>query len=887
MRKLNHLIAIAISLTVLVLASCGSGFVEGATTDGDISKTVVKTVTFTAYGDEGIVSFPIKEAEGARTIVPTALDGRNLFYYYWGDDILLGTENTTIKIPKKISFYADANSYGRTGAVELDLPTSQYKLYLYATSEEITLTGTSATDISAITAKTVLTATATVDLRYNEKVNFYLTPYAVNGNGSISLTVYTNWEINPVFLSSTSGSIQFSINKVTDNSLATAECTKTLSDTEIGAMNNQKPSAANWTVSTIPAGTYNFKVKFTNSTKTPAQEFYYSDTIIILANQVTAQEIILPPVTGKAPEAPSDFTVRYIDPENATTNYYNAEFLWKDNSYSEQFFQIDLMDVTEMNDGEDLTLSDANWATLAAVTAKHPVISYTNKIYSQVDKDGTYVGGYVAGNLNANSDFLVLNLELGKRYIARISAVNDAGASSYVYQNFSIVEPTGATPASGEIASKAYRREGASTDVSVSDIKIFDSTAPAINRFRINYHLVKGSYYTTTYGANDEIDTITFTTAATKTNISTLDPGPDDPQPDSDVRYYTFTPVVLNAGAWQSGGNFILNPLKVEGNVAGTYYSLAKNKTSWTGWKLNSVSGATIYQLDDANTTTAKPIQRLVNKQTDTALTDKYKTPYDGWANLDLFAVYGRADVSIYNPADKVILDTDILIFKNSSNDLTNAVQVATIDEANAFRVNNNPTSGFKYLFIAVRNKNYSKIKMTIADQGNGVRFESEGTSKQTFNADRYVLLTKEPEDWSAGYASYYKKDKRAYTALASAETFAANTFYRKEVADTSNNSFTYFTVPIATEYAPGSAYTLTLYAYTINNTKTPFTMPITMSIIDSATPEYSPTTFEPLDYASKSTNYVKGDLTTAPTTWAVGEVGTGGAGNTGVWQKD
>ncbi|MBO6252312.1 MAG: hypothetical protein J6O49_01480 [Bacteroidaceae bacterium] len=43
-----------------------------------------------------------------------------------------------------------------------------------------------------------------------------------------------------------------------------------------------------------------------------------------------------------------------------------------------------------------------------------------------------------------------------------------------------------------------------------------------------------------------------------------------------------------------------------------------------------------------------------------------------------------------------------------------------------------------------------------------------------------YTVLTTEPDDWSTGYASYYKKENGVYIALTSAETFATNKYYSK-----------------------------------------------------------------------------------------------------------
>ncbi len=823
-------------LAVFALAGC-SNLLSNTKVTGSSLKNNKKTLTITVTGDEGVVSF---KNDTARMILPSALDGEDLYFYYWGENLLDGSD-MDIQQPNPITFYAAANTHNREGTIELDLPTSQYKLYLAATTVVQSIVENPETDRNTIKSAMVLYASSTVDMRYNERVSFYLNPYTIAGTGNVSLKIGTNWTIEAPFTNA--GNITFGIYKLDTDVKVSDAAVKSLTAEEIAAMSNAVPANANFTP-TVASGTYNLKVYFKNPS---GKNYVWSDKIVILANQVTEATIVIPNIIGIVPAAPTLFTARYHDAENPDTGYYDVEFLWKDNANNEQFFQIDLMDIT--NTADVYPTDDVSWAGMISggtVTAE-AVQTFTNQVYKNKI--------FIDGGLTSNSGNLILSLPLGKRYYARICSVNDAGASAYLYQDLTIADGSG----DGEIASIPYTRPGATA--TTSTINVFPSVATSINRFRVTYNFAGGNYFETTYdGTTNEVDTISDT-KATQAKILSL-----NGTLAADVRYYTQT----------VAGNPLLNPLMVEDATDNTkFYSLAKGGTNWTNWKADSISGTTVYGIIEPSAndhSDARPLQEL--STTTAGLAANYDSPYTGYKNLNLFAVYGQAAVSIYNPADYQLLDTDVLVFKNTTNAVGSAIQVATIDNSNLFTVNNNKNAaiGYQYVYIAVRNDNYAKVSLSINDQANGPRFNADGETKTSITAPWYKLTTKEPADFSTNYANYFTKSGRVYSAATSA-TWAANTIYYEDTTAKTENNFTYFTIPVTTELAPGSTYIITVSGYTSVNSPSPFTYVLSMKVVDNATPEYSVTTFEPLTY--DNTKFYDDNLGTnaAPATWAAGDV--------------
>ncbi len=905
MKKLAKLFAIAASLTALIFSGC-SNLVDDASIEGESIKLEgSRRLTLYATGSTDNLVFP--ESSG-RMILPAALDGTGLTFVLFAENQLDSTKKTA----KKVTFAATSGSNGRTGTVDIDLDTSKYSLTLYALKADITVDNDYSTALTAVTgnANTVLKATATVDMRYNEKVSLYLTPYALEGDGSINLTFKTDWDIPSPYKDANTG-INFIIANMKDNATVTSSPFSTTADLTGSKLNKT------WS-GTVAAGTYNLVVKFNLSA---TKSYVWSDVIVVLKNQTTEATINVPNVIGTLPVAPTGFTAKYSEPETENSDYYDVEFIWDaSKTDNEQYFQIELLNPdTSTTDGDK---TYANLYTMNGANASFAVATANTNWASVKTNGGTVTTfdklvyaepNYQAGSLNTNSTSVVVSLPLGVRYMARIAAVNDAGPSEYAYVNLTYIDDNSTGTAWTDFVEPvAYKRRDVGSNVTPAQFNAADSGANAvgINLFRVKYDLANGIYALTTYTGTTasgsavtppdvgEISNVKADITAEQAQIPTL-----NGTKTADIRYYTQLYDSVNNTATVTGVA-LNNPLNEEYTTTGAapttnHYSLYKGGANWTGWKADSTSGTTVYTVDIASDrTVALPDQIL--KGTAAAVTDPATYvvsdsdgSYPGYKNLSLFAVYGAASVTVFNPADYAILDCDAVLLKGTASGIGSAVQIATLDSSKSFNINNDKTAGYQYLYIALRETNYESVRVKVTSQSYGTLFDKkvnvgvEASKTELTGNKRYVLTTSQPSDWVAGFANYAKFANGKYTALDATEAWAADTFY-KIVTDATQ--FTYFEIPLTTTFGAGT-YTITIMGYNKNNPKTPYTYPVTMNVKESATAVYSPTTFEPYNWTADKAKYFKTTDPTDVTKFVANDGDDWTKGTTtstyGIWQKD
>lgn len=144
--------------------------------------------------------------------------------------------------------------------------------------------------------------------------------------------------------------------------------------------------------------------------------------------------------------------------EDKFSGWYTTAFEWVRGSKNENNFEIEVL---EFNDADTVTPpadADTGWTTaLGAGTS----VTYDSKFSSAANYES---GSLLSGNTKAQ-----LRLELGKRYFARIRAVNDAGESAWTLVSLATApaEPTGTTAFTGN----------------------------TINRYRLTYFMNGGTYY--------------------------------------------------------------------------------------------------------------------------------------------------------------------------------------------------------------------------------------------------------------------------------------------------------------------------------------------------------------------------------------------------------
>lgn len=858
MKKITKLFALAVSFVALSLTAC-SNLVDDATIEGDsIKAKTERTLTVFATGSTDRVIFP--EESSGRTILPAALQESNLSFYIWGTN-LLDTNDTSVNTPEKVDFVATAGTNGREGTVELDLPVSQYTLYLAAVDKnKLATKNASVDDVKKLAA---LYATATADMRYNEKVSFYLTPYFDNGNtgkGEVDLTIYTLWNLDEKY----KGKVSFGMYNLTNDNIIKAKVGDTAdqpakvilsNNDQWGYFNNPQSGTigTHYKVTEVEPGTYNFKVIFGDDSTNPnAKKYVWSDLIYVLPNQKTEKTIAIDDLIGVPAIAPTNFTARFAEAENTICDTYDVQFVWEDKSNNEQYFQIDLTEVAD-------TFTGTTYSTPALWTTK---TTYKNDSTEEI----------VDGSLAANSTMVVLKLKLGTRYIARLSAYNDAGVPD---ANYTYMDLTKTSPVAVE-----YNR--LSTTITADKLTSFDSNT--INRFRVTYNLNGGRYLKSTYTDTNNTKNITPVTpavSATQLIITTL-----NGLLNADVRYYTQK---------ETGGNEILNPLLVKSAVTGSSdeYALFCDGKQFSNWKLNDINGKTVWKItDDTAQNATKPWKKITGTGDSTVAAyyvstteDSEDFKYKGYKNLNLFATYdASAKVVIYDPADYQIKDTDVYVGTTTAiNGVYGDATQVTLGTGKNFTVDVKADEVGQVL-IGLNNSKFYKVDISVREASSDVIKQVTGTETQQIGS---TPATYEQATSFVDGTTYYTLAESVYTAASPQPTidnFGDATYYIVKTAATPID-FTLFKLPVRTSYKPTKTYIITLMGYTKKNSQVPFTYPITMRVINTGATPAAPTTILVENSQGTTsvdeTSTVKFTFTTAPTTtsleyqWEVSTNGT------------
>lgn len=438
-------------------------------------------LTINVSSSENIIKFA--KASTARTILPSAIDGtaEGSVFYIWGTNTITGIDFG----PEVIEFNATPDTGGTKGTVKKLFSRSAYELNLAYVSPANTskITDVSKTNIIKYAS---LTANTDVDLRYNEKVYFYLTPNTdgTAQSGSLSLKVNAlGWD--PADAEFTGYTMTTSLQNVADDStIASSDKIKGDIGPSSTLLPTTEPGTANYVLTGVPAGTYEFVVTFSRNGRT----YTTSEDVIILANEPTVGSFKVLDIIEKVPTAPSNFVATYKDPETNLNDatFYNVALTWDATGIkNENYFELETLEILDSYDSEtpfaakDID-SDSKWSD--AINDTYDPANVTRTIWSNQERSTTIETGsttshlwgesnvctiYEGGNLKRNSQQVIMQLPLGSRYFARIRAVNDAGESAWTYLDLD-----------GGTAEGGY--------------KAFTEDDYYINRFQVRYNLNGG-----------------------------------------------------------------------------------------------------------------------------------------------------------------------------------------------------------------------------------------------------------------------------------------------------------------------------------------------------------------------------------------------------------
>lgn len=244
----------------------------------------------------------------------------------------------------------------------------------------------------------------------------------------------------------------------------------------------------------FPIGTYNLMVYVMDSN---GKDCYMSwgDTITIAKNRTTSETVYIPDLIGKKPEKVTSLKAVYLQGSEDAENhldYYQVYFQWDASAINnERYFELQVADISD-NDTYG-TIATFDWKNRAGTS----YVSYTptgELPYKQtLEANGTIqpleaTGAYGTGSLNANQRGVTLWLELGRKYSARIRAVNDAGCSDWTQVSL----PDGS---SGNTVTLNQAEKDAMKNPTIKyfvDSQATPAVSDSINRYRLLYNFNGG-----------------------------------------------------------------------------------------------------------------------------------------------------------------------------------------------------------------------------------------------------------------------------------------------------------------------------------------------------------------------------------------------------------
>lgn len=430
-----------IGVLIAVFAAC-KGSTNGTFTGSD------KQPLNITIAQNDMIKFTKTNGAG-RTIVAAPYSAKtDLTFFLWGT-----AQSGQSLAPKNVTVTSED---GVVGKVVLDIDCYNWSLTLAACATN-DLPAANPSEAQVL-EKAVLIGYGNVDMMFTNQIKFTLTPKGLTKTGKAALTLKLESGMSiPDGYDVTAYIYDITTGKQIVASDGSSPLFEVLNKTNLSSADGVSYTANN---KDIKPGTYSFQVEFKKSGEN--RKYVWNDTIIILPGKTVTETIVIPNLVGLKPATPTSFTVQFnkygnnnpLDSEaeeSVYPGYYTAHFEWNAaNVNNEMNFAIELAEVAD------------NYAISAAVNTKtafeeifgtdpaaDPDPTKANAKYSfnylnDIRADRRF---YRSGSLFANSTYVDIYLELGKRYVARLYSENNAGYSTeacYLTIN-AVPEDTGAT----------------------------------------------------------------------------------------------------------------------------------------------------------------------------------------------------------------------------------------------------------------------------------------------------------------------------------------------------------------------------------------------------------------------------------------------------------
>lgn len=444
MKNRKSIFAFFAICAAMIFASC-SNIVDANVSSSSEDKNTLN-IEVTNY-DEVVTQASKSANRASRTIIPDSFDSDGVDFYLYGTNTSGGTFG-----PSKVDFKGNAEAAGGTsktvGTVSIPANSAVWEFTLVA----LATGATAPTDETTLKKEAVLIGYSSMDMLNGDTAKFTLSPDGLTKEAKIEMKLYTDGWALPAGFTAKAG-----IYRLTTGADAGADAAPTEKNVAFSDATKDEANAVAYAINSFAPGTYLFKVTFekTGSNK----KFYWSDVLIVLPGKPVDNKIAIPNVIGTAPTAPTAFKAGYVEKsEDKFSGWYTTAFEWERGSKNENNFEIEVLEFNDADTVTPPTDADAAWTTALAAGSS---VTYDSKFSS--------VANYESGSLLSGNTKAQLRLELGKRYFARIRAVNDAEESDWTLVDLADApaEPAG---------TKAF-------------------TGNTINRYRLTYFMNGGTYY--------------------------------------------------------------------------------------------------------------------------------------------------------------------------------------------------------------------------------------------------------------------------------------------------------------------------------------------------------------------------------------------------------
>ncbi|WP_288515808.1 hypothetical protein [uncultured Treponema sp.] len=444
MKNRKSIFAFFAICAAMIFASC-SNIVDANVSSSSEDKNTLN-IEVTNY-DEVVTQASKSANHASRTIIPDSFDSDGVDFYLYGTNTSGGTFG-----PEKVDFKGNADATGGTvsktvGTVSIPANSAVWEFTLVAVTS-----GATAPTEANLKNDAVLIGYSSMDMLNGDTAKFTLSPDGLTKEAAIAMKLYTEGWTLPTGFSAKAG-----IYLLTTGADAGADATPTEQPVAFTAASTDAANAVDYAIASFAPGTYLFKVTFekTGSNK----KFYWSDVLVVLPGKTIENAVGIPNIIGTAPTAPTAFKAGYVEKsEDKFSGWYTTAFEWERGSKNENNFEIEVLEFKDADTAVTPPTSDDEWTT--ALTAGTSV-TYDSKFSS--------VANYESGSLLSGNTKAQLRLELGKRYFARIRAVNDAEESAWTLVDLTaaLAETTGTQKFTGN----------------------------TINRYRLTYFMNGGTYY--------------------------------------------------------------------------------------------------------------------------------------------------------------------------------------------------------------------------------------------------------------------------------------------------------------------------------------------------------------------------------------------------------